>query len=1154
MGRGIDAPETEGLAATTSLCIIGPDGAGKSILALHLASRYLADAGCQPRVIYASTDLPYANALGSWHRFALHVPNARRVPFEGDRWTPGPDLKLRLEILARPPFELANELSAPTTPQAVVFLNLASATAGDDWGFLNRMLASLPAPGGWPHLLIIDTVEGLETLVGERDTFGQRRTRRSRIAQVMRSAYGKAHLVFVVEEPRADERLPEEFVTDRVIRLRNVLERGYQRRTIEIVKARGRSHVRGQHIVLIRDGRGSTTGQQDNADDPSNPYPGAYADRPDYLVRAEQPVRDAGPFVQSYVHVCHSLHRRTRARMEQRGNVGPALGSPEPITFGIEHLDDMVRQAGGIPGGKAFALIGDHGTYKSRLGRAFLSRCFDGGDGPDRWGVAVLLTSRDVRDHELAAQLASLASRPDRREQLRTRILCRHLEAHDIGSPVFAHIVDELVRRAKEILGPARSDHWNIRFVIDDWSAIRAAHHELRTDPLLLPFLVLYLNRAQISALFIDTEPGRPDLVVSEPADRMFRAMIDDHLYTWHVPFFGERRVAISAGASTGGTSPTETVCDGASGRGRSRRVLVRELRPADGDPTAPDRLEVDPHFELYTGLERGAPEMTPLEMRLFAETPAVTAYLQRVEAFLREVFRPASPEGRIVSPATVDDYDRLHETCHLQTDTRLDHTLVFEIDEYWAQNGCEGLHDLGAYISAETYAHGRPNRAVDTFGAFRPGQGEDRGEITTRASYYNARGRELIPRDAATGKAGAYRAPYLWDFGFLLLRSRAWEQNAAHAIVGDVWRALVRIPDAKYGTRATVGWRKFLEATQIVARVQAARGDSTATMFDLGGRTPESYACLVLEVWASEIARAIRRAGLRLGDFHRELAIRAEPPTAGLVEWLTDARIPGRPEPLGSGYRQELYLTMRLLVEVMAEEQFGLGDPMLERAGLPANPSAVAVRHWYSSATPLIGQMKPGDPLVPARLPGSFSVRGDWSLAMARGSRSLKLGERAIDLLSERRAHGARLRTGFGLPTRTLTAAEPTDDALPTALYCIDSSGRMRGVTYGEVRAIGAADDARFGAADGFFWLWRSKLTGYERHTRIWQRWLYRAAAWLNQRRRARSGEWLSGFAVYDEALPTGSVQATDDEDQAMLREFDERCDVLVAELKGTR
>src|SRR2546430_1792462 len=69
--------------STSSICIIGPDGAGKSVLGMHLASRYIADCppAVQPRVFYVSTDLNHKLAKNIWEHFRLDLPNDRKVPF-----------------------------------------------------------------------------------------------------------------------------------------------------------------------------------------------------------------------------------------------------------------------------------------------------------------------------------------------------------------------------------------------------------------------------------------------------------------------------------------------------------------------------------------------------------------------------------------------------------------------------------------------------------------------------------------------------------------------------------------------------------------------------------------------------------------------------------------------------------------------------------------------------------------------------------------------------------------------------------------------------------------------------------------------------------------------------------------------------------------
>lgn len=76
---------------STSFAILGPDGSGKSVLALHLAAQYMADCGemltgnddGRPLVIYVSSDFKHESAERVWVNFGLDRPNRRRIPSEG---------------------------------------------------------------------------------------------------------------------------------------------------------------------------------------------------------------------------------------------------------------------------------------------------------------------------------------------------------------------------------------------------------------------------------------------------------------------------------------------------------------------------------------------------------------------------------------------------------------------------------------------------------------------------------------------------------------------------------------------------------------------------------------------------------------------------------------------------------------------------------------------------------------------------------------------------------------------------------------------------------------------------------------------------------------------------------------------------------------
>lgn len=304
--RGIEVEVNEDESCETlSMCIVGGDGAGKSVLALHLASRYLwqqktLSLGAKekpPQVYYVTTDLNYERARKIWENFLLDWPSQRIVdPFRATvrsvigviQHTDIPMVEREAPLLSWKPLSavFSQSSQAPVkdlslddywpSKSTVNLLDLASTTTGDDWGFLNRMLAGLPQMENNQscHLLIIDAVEGLEVLAGEKDAFGEARSRRSRIAQLLRTAKRKCHVVLIVEESVEGVRVPEEFVTDVVIRLLYRKDRDYVRRTIEIEKARGQSHARGAHDFAIRPAGGSKSGEMFNPDEP--PVPHAY--------------------------------------------------------------------------------------------------------------------------------------------------------------------------------------------------------------------------------------------------------------------------------------------------------------------------------------------------------------------------------------------------------------------------------------------------------------------------------------------------------------------------------------------------------------------------------------------------------------------------------------------------------------------------------------------------------------------------------------------------------------------------------------------------------------------------------------------------------------------------------------------------------------
>ena len=197
-----------------------------------------------------------------------------------------------------------------------------------------------------------------------------------------------------------------------------------------------------------------------------------------------------------------------------------------------------------------------------------------------------------------------------------------------------------------------------------------------------------------------------------------------------------------------------------------------------------------------------------------------------------------------------------------------------------------------------------------------------------------------------------------------------------------------------------------------------------TRKVFALGVSTlgPESLPCLVLEMWASEILDLLppdEKAEFVSSLDHIDWsADRAE----DLCDWI-----------LKDDFKLAFFKTWLLLSESLPLESLAGPQTTPPPKGHDANGVAVATRHWYKTACdnqrcPITGELS-----LAVRLPGHFSIRGDWFLAVAAGSRSERLGRRALDLLSSRRANFRRMELGIGLPTRDISSPDQFHK-LPTA------------------------------------------------------------------------------------------------------------------------
>jgi DNA polymerase III delta prime subunit len=227
--------------STTSICIIGPPGCGKTTVALNYAASF---ARSEPsshsegsgRTIYVSTDFPFSWARESWLTVVANSPTLTdTVEPLLERY----DAHASQSDGTRP---LSALLTADVhiTPQ-VAYVELASRSQ-DDWGFLHRLVTLLAGQAG-PHLLVVDAVDGLGNWYPE-EAQGDPRSPRNRLVQLLQAAAGSSHIVLIAEESAPNGFRSEETVCDNVLKLTKS-KAGF---SVEVAKARGQSHVRGARL------------------------------------------------------------------------------------------------------------------------------------------------------------------------------------------------------------------------------------------------------------------------------------------------------------------------------------------------------------------------------------------------------------------------------------------------------------------------------------------------------------------------------------------------------------------------------------------------------------------------------------------------------------------------------------------------------------------------------------------------------------------------------------------------------------------------------------------------------------------------------------------------------------------------------------------
>ncbi|MBK7706567.1 MAG: hypothetical protein IPJ30_12515 [Acidobacteria bacterium] len=718
-------------------------------------------------------------------------------------------------------------------------------------------------------------------------------------------------------------------------------------------------------------------------------------------------------------------------------------------------------------------------------------------------GIAVMLTTYDVSSRDLALDFVrwlrpKYANRLTSSEvamltkYLEAHTICRRFEIHYINSSTMLNIFGKWMLEAQRLFvngtelafhDLGTDDCGRIRVVIDDFSSLRSIYTDFADDPRLLPSIKFMLGRLGVTTLIIDTQTGRPDIAVAERYASELRQMADNRLYTWCVSFFGENRVAISA------IPPLAPEFAG----------IVRELRWEQGvsGNSGYNSLVVDPHFELYMGIDENKPRAS-LEIKLFADVPGFQNYVNEENELLGELFTAFDIEtGTVINAYPAQKYDFIRNARSLQKDTRLSHTLVVRVDEFWAKRlpdnrRAGAFRPQWKYLNAITRKpDGLRNHEVDTYGVFQKGTRTTERTLRRKHFFDGSIGYDLTNSKSPEIES-IERIPFSWDFGFLLCKRNAWEragkkrlrsQDGRKREVAEIWNQLHKIPDnLEDQPEESVSWRDFLEACQNVAESESLRLRTEIPSFDSSLLTPETFSCLFAEIWASEIKCSLRKKSQnKARRFVSDLSTRTWAKSSGqnMEKWVEE-------------FRMELYKTWLLLVEALDFSEIVRGGSKrdFEFQTGTASTAAIASRHWYKTACQWVEDNPTEEPIVAVRLPGSFSVRGDWFLSVSGGSRSIRVADRALDILSSRRANIVRLHQGLGLPTRHLE----NGDEFRTRLIINGQYGEPKNANYGHIKKLGAASDGEFN------WLWRNSLDNYHRHSRVWHKYSIRSWSGLSR------------------------------------------------------
>jgi KaiC/GvpD/RAD55 family RecA-like ATPase len=334
-------------AKPVSVLITGPPGGGKSTLALELCYRIATATEDQIR------DKTTVEALGPrpWQLLYVSVDTAANdVIHKAESFFP--DAK-EWFVSTTPKSELAQTRIAvwgtnrikewgPLSKTVDEGLKWAAHLAlGADFAkFESEILKSDKVLSRWftspiaraaPQVLIIDSLNVLKA-----DQAGE-------FFQKFLLASKRTRMVIFILDSAEQGRQFWEYACDIVIRLDHTASEEYYVRTLEIVKARGQSHVLGQHQLKI--------------------YSKSTAD-------VAHPYCNEGLFIFPSIHYYLSLYKKSLAGPQE--NINTTQKEDSELADAPKALQNLHRMISGFPQGRCTAFVGSRGGHKSHLGYLYL--------------------------------------------------------------------------------------------------------------------------------------------------------------------------------------------------------------------------------------------------------------------------------------------------------------------------------------------------------------------------------------------------------------------------------------------------------------------------------------------------------------------------------------------------------------------------------------------------------------------------------------------------------------------------------------------------------------------------------------------------------------------------------------------------------------